>query len=754
MLKRGYDVVLLFCIMQNIKFKRMDKKENFYARPGKNGKNWQPLSEHLWNVARLAKIFAEPLGFGEQAEAAGLLHDLGKYREAFQEYLKGERARSAETQHAIYGACLAATLKANDLAFVIAGHHAGLHNKCDLDRVRDQKIIDELSLLKKRFIDDFGNIPLFTPPSAFIKSQYSCEFYIRLLFSCLIDADRLDSAAWPNPPTFGKTHLNPDKLLTQLLAVKERKQSQSPPGLLSNIRNSIFDRCLIAGEESQGFFALSVPTGGGKTLSSMAFALSHAKKHKLRRVIVVIPYLSIIEQNAQEYKKIFGEDWVLECHSAVNANEDDQEREDSELELISENWDAPLIVTTAVQFLESLLASSPKKCRKLHRVAHSVVIFDEVQTLPVHLLKPLFNVFRELKENYGVTFVFSTATNPAFIRCNDIPDGLVPSELKLIIPLTEQKSHFQSLNRINYHFPKKEEKIGWPQLAQKLAASKQVLCVVNLTRHAYDLWNELKALVPHEERPIHLSASMCPQHRLDLIHQIKKLLKEGKPCRVVSTQLIEAGVDIDFPVVWRALGPLDSIVQSAGRCNREGLLTKGDVFVFRPADHQLPPGLYRQASNLAETILNELGADSSHQIGTDPELFSRYFSRLYQLSHTDSTIQDSRGNFDYRSVAEKAIVIQEAGTPVVVPYGEGKNIVEHIRTRKIDPHEKRFSKKDMQKLQRYMVNVHQHKLIFLQSSQQISELLPNLQIQVLSEASYHEEVGLLIESRPLEDFLL
>ncbi|MGO9269499.1 MAG: CRISPR-associated helicase Cas3', partial [Terriglobia bacterium] len=403
--------------------------------------------------------------------------------------------------------------------------------------------------------------------------------------------------------------LDVDRLLELVIAERDRKSADKPDGVLKNLRNQVFNACLEQAHLAQGFFSLTVPTGGGKTLSSMAFALAHAQCHGLSRVIVVIPYLSIIEQNAAEYRRVFGHDVVLENHSGVQPPSDQNEEEKSRLELVAENWDSPIVVTTSVQFLESLFAAAPSRCRKLHRIPRSVVIFDEVQTLPVHLLAPMFSAFRELQRNYGVSFVFCSATQPAFRRTASLPaDFFAGDELREVAP--DPPSLFRQLRRADYHLPAPGETIEWPALAERLVAFTQVLCVVNLTRHAATLWDELARRLPESEKPVHLSAAMCPGHRLGLIHEIREGLRKGQPCRVVSTQLIEAGVDVDFPVVWRAMGPLDSIVQVAGRCNREGRLPDGQMgqmYVFRPVDHKLPSGIYRSACDQAAVTLASLG---------------------------------------------------------------------------------------------------------------------------------------------------
>jgi len=420
-------------------------------------KHWQILSVHLRKVAELAKGFAAPVGLAAEAELAGLLHDLGKYRDEFQAYLRGERASSIETQHAIYGAAWALDPHQQlGSVLAVAGHHAGLHDMSDAQAAASKPHISAaLPDLVRRIESELGKLPV--PPGIppHVESsptpEFSVEFYTRLLLSCLVDADRLDTAFWPAKVPDDLV-LNAELLLRRVEEERRRKQLNNPVSPLAELRNRIFDCCREAGSQAQGFFSLTVPTGGGKTLSAMAFALAHAKAHGLRRVIVVIPYLSIIEQNAAEYRKVLGEDAVLENHSSVKPRDDASEEEKSRLELVSENWDAPVIVTTSVQFLESLFAASPSRCRKLHRIARSVVIFDEVQTLPAHLLKPTFSVFRELARNYAVSFVFSSATQPAFRRSGALPDGFSADELWELAP--EPPELFRRLRRVNYHLPR------------------------------------------------------------------------------------------------------------------------------------------------------------------------------------------------------------------------------------------------------------------------------------------------------------
>ncbi len=720
----------------------------------------------------MARQFAAPLGLEAEAELAGLLHDLGKYRSEFQQMLRDQRGSSAETQHAVFGAAWAFDHvqqedKLAGTAFAVAGHHAGLHDLGDLQQLVSTPRLRPLETARTaihKLGSELGPLPVAPTPPPWVRDEFTTDLYTRLLFSCLVDADRLDTACWPNTPPPDKP-LEADRLLQAVQAERKRKSEANPDSPLSGLRNRIFDACLECATQPQGFFSLTVPTGGGKTLASIAFALAHAKANNLRRIIVVIPYLSIIEQNAAEYRRILGDDVVLENHSGVCPPPDQSEEEKSRLELIAENWDAPVIVTTSVQFLESLFAAAPARCRKLHRIPRSVVIFDEVQTLPAHLLAPCFNVFRQLQRDYGVSFLFCSATQPAFRRAGTLPnDFFEPHELREIAP--DPPALFRQLRRVKYHLPAVDETLDWPTVAERLAAHPQVLCVVNLTRHAKELWEELRRQRPDEPPPIHLSAAMCPQHRLALIDEIRQRLSQGQPCRVVSTQLVEAGVDVDFPVVWRALGPLDSIIQTAGRCNREGRLAAGQVHVFRPADHKLPQGVYQAAADQAAIMLSSLGQspDATERLATDPQLFTDYFQNLYQVVNTDyarrgeTTIQEDRAQLRFRQVASKAKVIADEGRPVVISHdSHGKPyaapLIEEIRARVRAPGQPRFTRDDLRRLQRFMVNVRSHNFARLQAMNAIHELLPNLELYVLDGSFYHPNLGLVIDNRPLDDFI-
>jgi len=749
---------------------------NFWAHTENSEGNPHLLSDHLRGVGNLARRFAEEANsqMAEAAEWAGLLHDLGKYRDEFQQYLRGEREGGMDTHHAVYGAALTFQQRCIGPTLAIAGHHAGLHNWHQLaeELKADTKYQakEQLASMCERFEAELKTIiERINEPDFIRANRLSAELYVRMLFSALVDADFLDTETHHTLTQRLIHPFHPDELLHRLVAEKENK---SQDGELNQLRNRIFQQCLDAAALKPGFFSLTVPTGGGKTLSGMAFALAHAQHHALHRVIVVIPYLSIIEQNAAQYRRILdpeNQGIVIENHSAVTPPEDRGEaRQRSPLTYAAENWDAPVIVTTSVQFIESLFANRTSRCRKLHNIARSIVIFDEVQTLPPHLLNPLLNVLRELRDRYGVSFVFSTATQPAFRhRPRHLEEGFKVGEVREITDDTAET--FRKLQRVRYTLPQPGETLSWDVLADRLTAQRQVLCVVNVRRHAFELWEQVRHLTPPDDRSsvFHLSSAMCAQHRLDLLGDdrdpqpgtIRYRLRHNQPCRLISTQLIEAGVDVDFPQVYRAIGPLDSIVQAAGRCNREGRLTDGsgqarlgEVIVFYPEEHNLPRGVYSKATDITASLLTHTEADDLAQ---NYELFGEYFDQLCQLTETDlEKIQEDRAALNYREVASKARVISNDTKPIIVLYGKSEEIIREIRERQVGKNQPRFTRDDLRRLQRYMVNLYAQQFQQLEALEQAKPLLPNLDLHVLSAGMYDKNLGVVINQRPLEDFNL
>jgi CRISPR-associated endonuclease/helicase Cas3 len=624
------------------------------------------LADHLRAVAHLAASFADKFGARDLGHFAGLWHDLGKFHPDFQAYL-GDPERSRGPDHSSAGAVFACG-HCDALAFLVAGHHGGLPDFTGLkNRVREKSAdssVQEALRIARGAMTDLTpggrlaeQLPEFASPKDRGDKQRKRgrELFMRLLFSALVDADFLDTEA----------HFNPDRAsqrsgwlslgeLWRRFETDQARLTGHEDSPLQRARHEIYQACLQAADQPQGLFRLTVPTGGGKTRSGLAFALSHALRHGLDRVIVAIPYTSIIEQTAEVYRGILGDEGVLEHHSAVA---DGDESSPVELwqqwaRLASQNWDAPVVVTTTVQLFESLFAHRPARCRKLHNVARSVVVLDEVQTLPPHLLDPIRDVLAALVRDYRVTVVFCTATQPG-IEANRYFQGL--PGVQEIVP--EPGRYFRALKRVNYEIPQ-GDRWGWDRVAREMQSAPQALAVVNTKKDAFALLDALG----EDPSALHLSTQMCGAHRLEVLRDVRGRLERGEPCRLVSTQVVEAGVDIDFPLVLRAVGPLDRIVQAAGRCNREGKLPQGGrVVVFDPAEGGSPPGAYRTGLQTAQTLLAG-GCDLDA-----PETSERYFRLLFQAVALDREgIQDLREGLDYPEVARRFRLIDDEGIPVVV----------------------------------------------------------------------------------------
>ncbi|MGI8965477.1 MAG: CRISPR-associated helicase Cas3' [Limisphaerales bacterium] len=599
--------------------------------------HWQLLRNHLHNVARLAKQFAEPLRLGQEAELAGLLHDLGKYAKRFQARLHDNSIRGIN--HWAAGTFHAIGLKAWSVAFAADGHHTGIPSRDSNEagqslRQTKDKFADEnhrLDLtgqcpesvedLLARFTQDGLKLPTFSPRAIQKEQCFEEALRTRMIFSCLVDADFLDTEAHFDGGKIKQRvvpELQPELAEQILFNFLNSKGGEGPVNFL---RRKLLNDCLAAAEQSSDLFTLTAPTGSGKTLSSLAFALRHIAHHnsklpandphRFRRIIVVIPFTSIIEQTAKVYRELFeklmGKDFVLEHHSAVAPRErkEDQGRDAEEerlrcARLAAENWASPLVVTTNVQFFQSLFSNRPSDCRKLHNVGRSVVLFDEVQTLPTRLVPSLLSGVKLLVRDYGVTAVFMTATQPAFASAgNALPYDWNPIEIS-----SNPGAMAETLRRTNIQLPKQGEEISWPDLAVKLITAPRSLCVVNTTKDARELFRLVKE--SKRESSFHLSSRMCPAHRQEKLIEIRRRLAPdvNEPCHLVSTQLIEAGVDVDFPIAFRAVGPLDSIIQTAGRCNREGRHPEPcPVTIFRPKDGGHLPKSYEQVMKITESFL-------------------------------------------------------------------------------------------------------------------------------------------------------
>lgn len=714
--------------------------------------NWRAphdLPNHLAGVSALAACFARDFG-EEWARLAGLWHDLGKYRPGFQAYIRGRSGFDRENAHiegqggrvehsaagALHAVDARGELQGRLLAYLIAGHHAGLPDWNGdpsslyqrLDKARREGHLEEVLGVKppQAILDADGLKPVSRPKG---KAE-DLHLWLRLLFSCLVDADFLDTEAYMEPGKAATRAAYPSigDLLIRFTAHMARLRAEAPATSVNAVRERVLAQCIErAGEErGNGLFSLTVPTGGGKTLASLACALHHAKTHGKRRVIYVIPYLSIIEQTANEFRKVFGDDVVIEHHSHL-----DPDKENVASRLAAENWDAPLIVTTNVQFFESLHAARTSRCRKLHNIVESVVILDEAQLLPPDWIAPCLAAIRTLSAHYGVTFVLCTATQPAFLP-RDV-NGKPFAGLSGVQELMQGGPHVQSpeelydeLERVRVRWPTTMAPQDWTTVAQHMAAHPQALAIVNRKNHARVLAEKLPGA-------LYLSTHLCGAHRAERIEEIRLRLAanreraeaglEACPLHVVSTQLIEAGVDVDFPVVFRSLAGLDAIAQAAGRCNREGRLERGEVHVFVPPEPS-PPGLLLKAEQATRELL---ATDTEPALS--PEMFNRYSRLLLARVNTwDKAnicrllLPGDKLEFRFREAADEFRLIDNEGLPVIVRWGESPDLIDQLGSGKPD----RWL---LRKLQRYTVNVHPDCLRRLHDQGDVREALPGLYVQ-------------------------
>jgi CRISPR-associated endonuclease/helicase Cas3 len=717
--------------------------------PANGSDTWHGLKEHLNDVAQKARYYSSKFDCGDLGYYAGLWHDLGKYNPEFQKYLElchiaskaGKDAPRSKIPHAIQGARLAWE-KCMPLAPIIYGHHGGLpqraHLKSEICKLQEEPALNKsyqevLRQAPEGLCQLQTEIDLNKLISGFTRNDYSYELFTRILFSCLIDADHLDTEA----------HFNPDKsalrgssitiaeLWNLLKARQEELILKAEHKPVNKIRAEVYQSCVDAAELSPGVFRLAVPTGGGKTLSGLAFALRHAITHNLDRVIVAVPYTSIIEQTVNVYRGILGEDSVLEHHSASKEPDaEDARREVAQARLATQNWDAPLIVTTTVQLFESLFANRPSRCRKLHNIVGSVIILDEVQTLPYSLLEPILSVLRELVERYKVTLVLCTATQPALEGQSRYLEGFATGSIKDIIPIAKAKEQFASLSRVNYDIP--NESWSWARLAEDVEQQDQALVILNTRKDALAVLDQLES----SEHTFHLSTLLCGKHRREVLEKVIIRLKKKQPCFLISTQVVEAGVDLDFPTVYRAIAPLDRIVQAAGRCNREGTReSKGRVVIFDPEEGSTPRGEYDTAIAITKDLLKspDLDLDS-------PIIFEEYFRKLYKNVDTDKRhIQELRKNLNYPEVSKQFKFINDDTTPVVIQYdNRARELLRLIERRGL-------LSSDYRSLQPYLVNLRNYE--FKQAEELRKEIAPGLWLW--NEGNYDRIKGIGMGNRPI-----
>lgn len=743
---------------------------------------WQTLAEHLEAVGILAYQLAELAApaekqFHELARCCGLLHDFGKYGDPFQTMITTGKGRC---QHSVHGAAIAyfggadmPAPKAFHVSLAIAGHHAGLPNIKGGESSLEARIKkyhgDGVALVDRAMGDCRQLKELFSSPLPKFDHKLECRFdlYTRMLFSCLVDADRLDSAGRSALQQPLDAAIRLEKLLAHIGSVADK----TPEGKVKSARAEILQDCLAAAQLPERLLSLTVPTGGGKTFASMACALKRAELHPdaYRRVIVVIPYLSIIEQNAENYEEVFGRDAVLEHHSGsfdkLTTKDDDHfvPASGSEIEenyqlaqqhAETENWDSPLIVTTSVRFFESLFSNRPSDLRRVHNIARSIIILDEVQTLPRRLLSPLLEMIKELAYDWGCAFIFSTATQPAFQRPpNAAPDSRwPPGTMREIVRRPEAIR--SSLKRVQIDW-ELDKAITWPELARRILSETQALAVVNLRDHASALFDAVESEA--QKRGInlgglfHLSTRMCAAHRLNVLRTIKRRLKNKLPCLVISTQLVEAGVDVDFPIVFRALGPLDAIFQAAGRADREGRLTEalgspgGRVIVFLPEDCRVPPNEYKEATDKTAVLARQ------HTPQVDSaEAIERYFERYYgegaELGENLQALRTSKENYQFATLAERFEMISNRTCDVFVPYDDqARAAIEELRR-------KRLTRDLRRRLQRYVVGLYPNEfqkahLALERITLKIANQPADSELWVALENAYSQTKGLVFDVR-------
>lgn len=757
----------------------------------------QSLANHSKNVARIASDFAAKFGNPDWGYLLGKIHDLGKMDPKWQNYIKCASGYDLEIMkeekergnHSTAGAqllldkfyhnCTGTEKKliALFLSYIVAGHHAGLPDFYEgsgaslTSRLfKSSTEIQTSELDKIIYSDSEKNLleikaPKTKPANGKIHRVDILHLWIRMLYSCLVDADYLDTELFMSPQisTERGRYLSINELKDRFDFFMSGVTTNAVGSQVNKERQTILSQCIKNGKGKPGFYSLTVPTGGGKTLSAMAFALEHAATHNKDRIIMAIPYTSIIEQTAKVYKYgsddddqiikninegniLFGEDNVLEHHSNV-----DPENQEYKHLLASQNWDAPIIVTTNVQLLQSLHSSHPSDCRKLHNIVNSIIILDEAQMLPPEFLEPVISTLRGLVESFDVTVLFCTATQPSLT-------GTIGSSLtsftgidscKEIIDHPEEL--MKNLNRVRYELKPQglAEKLSWEEIASELTTEEQVLCVVNTRKDCRDLFN----LMP--EGTMHLSGYMCHEEISDHISQIKRKLRNNETLRVISTQLVEAGVDIDFPVVWRALSGIDSIAQAAGRCNREGKISgKGKVVIFMPPNPS-PLGSLKISAQVAETIIKNVDMNM-----ITPETFKKYFDQFYAFLHEldkpkfkELLVNGAQqGRFQFRTFSSQFKIIDDKKqVSIFVQYENSRNSGKDLinRLRREGP-----SRGLMSKLQRFAINIPRHVFTKLYKDGAI-ETVENFYI--LSDCFYKNGLGVVIDGNAVwkvDDYFL
>lgn len=656
-------------------------KKEYYAKSN-------PLilnKDHLAEVGKLAERYGEEIGRKEEAGVAGRLHDFGKYSDRFQGVLLGTHHG---IDHAVGGAVYLYLRKKNahirytSVIESILGHHDGLRS---MDELNERWQAENYAVCltqkepalstKEEYLNAakaFGtyHFPKFSEPElpgpAF---DYPVEAMLdtRMLFSCLVDADYTISALEKNPEylkeSVGQALDAEASLRTLFQHMDELRKTSTAKESLNRLREQVFTTCGDMGERCEpGLFRLTAPTGVGKTMAMLHFALRHCQTHGLRRIIVVLPFLTLAEQTEEEYKKLIPS--LLVDHSQKELPEEARE--------LAARWDAPLVITTSVRFFESLFSDRPTTCRKLHHIANSVVLFDEAQSLPAQLAPATLRAVHRLCERYHCTMLFSTATQPEFGALPPLQKGN-KSVWEPIELLPDHADLYHQMHRVNAVWCLEKDTL-LADIAEEMAQQSSVCAIVNLRRHARTLFQQLsKACGGEKESLFLLSTDLCPAHRLEVVETIKKRLKQGQPCRVVATQCIEAGVDLDFDAMYRALAPLEAIIQAAGRCNRNGRLPNGGqltVFIPDEMGKLYPGGEYERAANVVKDLWSKTrrGLDLD-----DPALIAEYYASLFAGSKEDPALKQALTQKNYPAVREAYQLIRQQGIQVIVPWGKPEN---------------------------------------------------------------------------------
>ena len=698
----------------------------------------QNNTDHLNGVAALTSEFAGEFGMAAFGKVLGMLHDKGKESKAFQQHIKKESGYDSDIKvegnynHAYIGGILARKIygKSSDNFFVnqIISHHAGLYDSDEIENVVNNDIPPEVDTnIEKEKL----NMPKFKA------QENDCHHLARILYSCLVDADYLDTEFFMDKAS---SQLRKNKsTLETLLPLLEKKLDEFRTNAINSnvnvIRNKIQQQCAAMSNSPIGIYSLTVPTGGGKTLASLLWAMKHAVSNGQKRIIIAIPYTGIIMQTAATLRNIFGEENVLEHHSNVDPEQIKDEKLREKMKLATENWDYPIIVTTNVQLFESMFSNKPSVCRKLHNIVNSVIVLDEVQTLPVGYLQPIVDSLKTYNRLFRVSVLLTTASQPVLSGliegCNPEVSFTGIDNITEIIP-PDFNLH-DKLRRVQLDINNEGKTYG--EIAEMLCRHKKVLCVVNTRRDARELYERL----PQEGITLHLSKMMCPAHISETIKKLKTALKYEKNeiIRVVSTQLIEAGVDIDFPVVYRQEAGLDSILQAAGRCNREGKNRLGITHVFSLAkEHSLPRGCMQTANNARLNLGKEVDWFA-------PETMTSYFQQFYrgQNSFDEKEMKEKlyvKEDMSFKTAAKKFKLIENAGTNVVVCWENSMDLIQQLQ-------EYGPSYMLMKNLSKYMVNINKEDFKALLDMGIVSEKQEGLFV-IEYKRQYDAHIGLRIDN--------